>query len=397
MTAEQRFFLQVLSDYIHGRATEPPAGRLDWGRVLTFAQIHGLTGVTWLQCREHLGEDPEVLARLHGGFFSDVFHFVCRNRDFQEVSAAFAEAGIPFLPMKGTLLCRYHPVPQLRSMGDIDLVIRPQDRRRAHEIMTGLGFSCIVDNHAVWTYKRDVITYEVHDHMMYEHLANEMDYRGYFDHVWDYAVPLEGTCYGLDPSFHFLYLMAHTAKHMVNKGSGFRPFVDMVLMTRREALDWPWITAQLKRLRLLDFTRICFALCRVWFQVDMPLPAAKLDGAFYEQATRKAFLDGIFGLDNRENQTGASAKAIKRSCLPYWLTALCVTMKKLFPPYRDMQLIPWYSFVDGRPWLLPGAWLYRFYYCARYKKRHGKSLLEEPFIHRREIEARERFMRQWGL
>lgn len=61
-----------------------------------------------------------------------------------------------------------------------------------------------------------------------------------------------------------------------------------------------------------------------------------------------------------------------------------VTLYKLFPPYGDMQLIPWYSFVDGRPWLLPVAWIYRLFYCLRHKSGHSMALLEEPYTCRRE-------------
>lgn len=397
MRGEERFFLDLLGDYVHGRQTYLPEQPVDWPRLTELAKSHGLGGVVYYQCRGLLKDAPEAFAELHKAFLSDVFHSTCQRTDFEEVSQAFTRAEIPFLPMKGTLLARCHPVPQLRSMGDIDLVIHPEDRQRTHELMTRLGFRCFVDNHAVWTYSRDLVVYEIHDHMMYDPLANQIDYRSYFDRVWEHCRVCEGTRYEPDPDFHFLYLVTHTAKHIVNAGSGIRPFLDMVFLAQKESLNWRKIEEELEKLQLLSFTRICFSLCQKWFQVEIPVKAAELTEEFYAEATEKVLLDGVFGLDNPDNKTGKSARETKRSDGPYLLTAVRLTAKKLFPPYRDMQLIPWYSFVNGRPWLMPVAWGYRFVYCAKNKLTHSKELLEEPFTRRGEIEQRQEHIKKWGL
>ena len=221
----------------------------------------------------------------------------------------------------------------------------------------------------------------------------------YFARVWDTAVPTgEAGAYAPEPNLHFLYLMCHTAKHIINNGMGFRAFLDMVFMTREErGLDWTFLEAELERLQLLDFTRTCFALCRRWFGVEMPLPAGPLEKAFFEEVTDKVFRDGTFGLHNEQNEAAHSAKELSRAEAPYWQTALALTWRKLFPPYRDMQLVPWYHFVDGRPWLLPAAWVYRWFYTARHKFSQSKALLAEPFAKRSVIEERKQLIDRWGL
>ena len=92
----------------------------------------------------------------------------------------------------------------------------------------------------MWTFSDGVVTYDIHSHMFYEPLANQVDYQSYFDQAWRFARPLLDTSrYELDEGFHFLYLMAHTAKHIINKGCGLRPFLDMVfflLLQRRTIL-----------------------------------------------------------------------------------------------------------------------------------------------------------------
>ena len=169
-------------------------------------------------------------------------------------------------------------------------------------------------------------------------------------------------------------------------------------MARNErGLDWAFLEAELERLKLLEFTRTCFALCRRWFGVDMPLGSGPLEKAFFEEATDKVFRDGTFGLHNEQNEAAHSAKELSRAEAPYWQTALALTWRKLFPPYRDMQLVPWYHFVDGRPWLLPAAWVYRWFYTARHKFSQSKALLAEPFAKRSVIEERKQLIDRWGL
>ena len=129
----------------------------------------------------------------------------------------------------------------------------------------------------------------------------------------------------------------------------------------------------------------------------MPLDDLPLDEKFFREVTEKTFRDGTFGLHNEQNEAAHSAKEIRRAEEPYWKTTLALTVKKLFPPYRDMQLIPWYSFVDGRPWLLPVAWVYRWFYTAIHKFRKSRDLLTEPFLKREVIERREAYIRRWGL
>lgn len=395
MTEAQAFFFQVLSDHIHRRMTAAVPAGLDQEALYQMVKKQSLAGIFYVQCRD--AADSSLLERLHTVFLSSVFRAVNRRAELAELAEAYKAAGIPFLTMKGFTFCTYYPVPELRTMGDVDLIIHPQDRQRCDTLMTTLGFEKYIDHPSVWTYQRDITHYEIHDHMFYEPLANELDYIGYFDHVWEHVTSEDGRLV-IQPDYHFLYLMAHTAKHIINLGSGVRPFLDMIFLTRANpGMDWDWIQAELKKLRLLDFTKTCFALCERWFGVKMPLATPPLSDAFFDSTTAKIFADGLWGHDNDENRVSATAKYAKRSRKSYAGSAICMTLSKLFPPYAHMRLVPWYAFVDGRPWLLPAAWLYRFYYCARHKGAHSRESLAQPFVERDAIHRREAMIESWGL
>ena len=403
MTAEQREFIRILADHIHGRSSAPENPALDWEKLAGYAEQQALAGLVYIQLRdffkEHPEAAPEIGEQLHRGFHSDIYLYVNRNTELHEFSRRCGT--VPLVLMKGSALQACYPVPALRSMGDMDIVIHTEDRQKTDGVMLAEGYSKMVDNHAVWTYEKDSIQFEIHDHMFYEYLANDVDYRGYFDHVWEHVRLLDGAgnLYVPEENFHFLFLMTHLAKHITNKGMGFRAFLDLVFMTQKAGsrLDWQWIRQELDKLKLLAFTKTCFAFCQRWFDMEMPIASEALDEDFYDEVTAKMFNDGIFGLENQQNVAAHSAKEIRRSRNSYWLAAIRLTLHRLFPSYRDMQLVPWYRFVDGRPWLLPAAWVYRWFYAAAHKFKHSRDLLLEPYNKREAIEKREKMISGWGL
>lgn len=397
MTAEQQFFFQVLSDHIHGKETLFPDEPLDENKLWNLISGQNLIGIFFVQCRDFLNQEESLWNNLYQGFCEEVFRSVNDTTDFTALSAALDKAGISFLSMKGICIQKYYPVPSLRTMGDIDLLIHQEDREKTHSLMSNLAYQCVIHVPEVWTYLRDVVAYEIHDHMMYNPLANDFDYCSYFDQVWEYTVTEEGHSV-IKPEFHFLFLITHAAKHIINKGYGIRGFLDLVFFIQGEPnMDWFWLECQLRELRLLDFTKTCFALCERWFGVEMPLSSGQVNEEFFRDTTAKIFRDGLWGHDNQENEFSSLARTVHCAKEPYWFAVCRITMRKLFPSYRNMQQIPWYSFVKGRPWLLPAAWIYRFCYCLRYKCRHSSDLFMQPFIKTKEIHVREVMIDSWGL
>ena len=422
MTAEQSYFITLLRDHVHQRPSAMPEAPVDWDTIARYAAEQDLSGIIYYQTREFAqdrtgssrgrepapsGSFPEKAARkLKEGFFSNAYLSVNYDYEFEKIAKLFDYKKIEYLPFKGAVLRNYYPHPELRTMGDRDILIRHEDREKSDRIMLSLGYKRYVDNHVVWTYYKEMLMFEIHDVMFYEDLPNQIDYQGYFSRIWDSARRSSDERRDFeripDPDMHFLYLTAHTAKHITNKGMGFRPFIDMAFFAGNDrdgdsSPDWDRIKAELNKLQLYEFSKTCFSLCEYWFDIEMPFHLERPDRRFMEEATGKIFRDGLFGLDNSENSASASAKKIRRSKNSYGLAAAGIMISKLFPSYRDMQLVPWYSWVDGKPWLLPAAWIYRWFYCLTRKRAASQEILLEPFKKKATIENRDRYLERWGL
>ena len=392
MTAEQRYFLQVVSDYVCGNASAVPPDDVQLLKLAEIAAAQSMGGIVYAQCKDFLPRDDEAYFAFERHFTASVFRYVTSGETYAVLKSAFDDAGIEMLPFKGLELAKYHRVPQLRTMGDIDLLIRPDDRKKAHKLLLSLGCECLETGDAVWKYKRDVVKIEVHEHMIYEKLGSDFDYQTYFDGAWDTAK--DGS---LDPNVQFLFLAAHTAKHMLNCGSGFRPLLDMMFMAKSGELDRQYICAELEKIGLLKFVKTAFALCKRLFGVEPPFECGDISESFCEEATEKLFSDGIFGFDNRSNRGAYMAKDMKRKEKLGFFAALVVMLCKLFPKENTMSNKKAYSFLFRHKLLRPIAWIYRIFYCIATKFSDSMKLLFYPFTKRKEIEKRQKFMQNWGL
>lgn len=67
--------------------------------------------------------------------------------ELEEILAACHAAAVPAMPLKGSLLnARYYPVPGLRPMNDLDLLIRPHDEPQVLRVLAGLGYQPVFRN-----------------------------------------------------------------------------------------------------------------------------------------------------------------------------------------------------------------------------------------------------------
>ena len=62
-----------------------------------------------------------------------------------------------------------------------------------------------------------------------------------------------------------------------------------------------------------------------------------------------------------------------------------------------MRYIPDYSFVEGKPWLLPVAWTYRFIRFMIGKTDNTSAFLDSVNLSDEEVDLREKELKRWGL
>ncbi len=224
-------------------------------------------------------------------------------------------------------------------------------------------------------------------------MVNSPQDKAFCDRVWEYALPFSDgerptSRMILDVNYQFVFLVLHLRKHFLNQGVGFRQFMDVAVWAHGAALDREQVGEMLRETGAEAFADVCMTLCDRWFY---GASADTVDEAFFEQATEKIFGNGVFGFHDADNRSSRLLNRVKAS------GKIGSIWKHLFPAYRDFYYVPYYSFVQGRPYLLPAAWAYRFYRMLRYGKTGEARQYAQDVLHSdRQMTEREQFLHRWG-
>lgn len=189
-----------------------------------------------------LGELPlseELRAQWKKYIYRQIFHFQTLARAEQELLNAMDAAGICVLVLKGTSAARYYPIPQYRTMGDIDLLIKPADHQQAANVLTQIGFientndlQAYVGRHRA--FQRGEAHVELHSYFAKAGTPSQnelLNKRLFIDMVPHRHIPTE--------IVNGLVLIEHIAQHL-ETGIGLRQMVDWMMYVNAVLDDDMW-------------------------------------------------------------------------------------------------------------------------------------------------------------
>ena len=383
MTTEQLVLITAVKNHLSSQPSDPPKD-LNWQVLFDLSEQHQVSGVVYAQCKNPL---------FRQAYYGAIAGYLKRNEALELLEKTLRGNGIEFFLVKGPVVAVCYPVPALRTMGDVDVVVHPEDRERVRDILFELGFTTDgVMGAFEWHFYYRNLLFELHDRLVYDQVANEDIHKAFFNDCWKYVK--DGA---LDPSFHFLFLLLHLRKHFINMGVGLRQFMDVAVM-EREDLNWSWIEEKLWELDLWAFSEKVFALNEVWFGIAPPLSIESVDQSFIEEATELILRNGVFGFDNEENQHNNAVNIVKSEGSDF-ITRSRRVLHVVFYPYSEMIMMPQYSYLKNRKVLLPFAWVHRAVRAVYLRRadKTMKNIVQQAFVSNDIVEQRSKVLEKWGL
>ncbi len=119
----------------------------DWSRLLVLAEEHGvLAHLTVRLCElDQTFVSPEIRQTLLERHRAQVFSTLRMTAELFRLLDRFAAQGIGALVVKGPVLAvQAYGDPAMRNYGDLDLLVRQRDIRRATELMIEAGYAATV-------------------------------------------------------------------------------------------------------------------------------------------------------------------------------------------------------------------------------------------------------------
>ena len=260
---------------------------------------------------------------------------------FEKLTAACEAAGVELLPLKGICTKFRFPRPELRSMDDIDVLCKPEQKKQLHAVFETIGYDRFIEGRKHDSYTLfPFVAVETHRQLVDE---NER-YIAYYQDIWQKVTLREGYhhIYEMSLEDEYIFNIVHLADHFQNGGAGIRFFTDIYVYERLKKKD-EYLESELKKLKLFEFYQKAKELAFHWFGTDEER-ACVGQTPILEQMEVFVLTGGLYGDKQRLKDINASAGKIN------------ALGSAVFPPYHSMQsMFPWLK----TPLLLPWAWLVR--------------------------------------
>ena len=217
---------------------------------------HGL-----LNCKVAL--DNSIKTFLTNFSINEIFISEQQIYCIQELSSLFEKNRIDYMPLKGSILKQLYPQPEIRRMGDIDILIKENQYKKIEIVLKSAGFIFRNEsNHEIiWTKNGRMI--EFHKILMPSY---NKDLHNYFGNGWKRAISTGEYRFTFSDEDMFIYLFSHFAKHYRDAGIGIMHMCDLYVFLKNKKLNMDYVCKELRFLTLYDFYCNIKKTLDVWFE-----------------------------------------------------------------------------------------------------------------------------------
>lgn len=360
-------FINIISAHIN--RVEPELAEPQWNEIVELANIHNLSAMVWASIKDKTACDDEaVLNKLKNSFNATVQYSVVQELVTEGLVALLNKNKISHILFKGFVLRELYPCKELRTMGDIDIIVKPSQQEEVHRLLLENGFTFDeLNSHAdVRNYEKNRVCYEIHTAIVSKNVYDDVDAVEYFKDSFKHAHTVKDFTYEFSNEHHLIYLLQHMAKHFKFSGCGVRMLLDIPVFIKSygKELDWEYIKGELEALGLLQFCCNIFALCRLWFNMDTPFES-ELDKEQLGVIGSYIMAGGVFGYENKS----IDALRINNGNAGF-LKKIINILGLIFPSYSHLS--ERYVWFKGTPkWLLPVGWVRLWWYRIVKKRENG--------------------------
>ena len=256
--------------------------------------------------------------------------------------------GVDNMPLKGFITKNLYPSPDMRTMCDVDILIKDGCMDKAEQIMQRLDYPIREGGGREVVYKRPpYLSFELHRAFVSEKYQKVVF--DYYNNIWDKAVLSEGRrhSYELTNEDFYIYMIVHISKHYLSGGIGVRAFLDVYIFLEKykDTLDRKYIEEEFNRIDLLEFCKNSEKLAYIWFA-----------GGTHDEKTAKMEEFVLSGGAYGSRVKGDAAYALREgNNIKY--AGLKRKLYTIFLPYENMCQL--YPRLKGKAALLPFYWIYR--------------------------------------
>jgi hypothetical protein len=287
---EWPLLLECASPQPDARRLAELARSADWPKLLLLAEDHGVMGHLAARLR---GLDaslvpPETMQALLERQRAQIFFSLKMTAELFRLLDLFASEGIGALAVKGPVLAvQAYGDPAMRSYGDLDLLVRQRDIRRATELMAAAGYDSQVSISAIdagkipgqylFSSPDSKLLVELHNDFTLRYFPRRLPLERIFQR--QIRVQLDSRkAPALSVEEELVFICVHGAKHLWERLMWIADVA--ALVSRQTSLDWDRAAASAKEVGAERMLHTGLQLAANLLRVQLPdkvLPMVKSD------------------------------------------------------------------------------------------------------------------------
>lgn len=379
--------IKILGDFVNNKiidkdffneniidvANEENSQKIYIGRIYYIAKKHNLVSIM-AQAMEKLGfeSDSDIWKRWLKEKNQLIYKSVLMDVEREAIQDFFEKNNIWYMLLKGMVIRKYYPAPELREMADNDILFDNKYSKEVYEFMTARGYKSDDYNKG---YDDEYLKPPAYNFEMHRQLVSSKERPKWYEYYKDVkSILIKDTnenretaannesnntsnqFYFSDNDF-YVYFIVHTYKHFLNSGMGLRTVLDVYLYVSnlQEKLDFDYIEEQLKKLDAYDFEQTFRSIAFKMF--DENLEDRKWWDLFdvKEQEMLSYILDaGTYGnLENSVAHKMGYTKGEKKKASD----KAKYIFRRLFPSMDTIE--EFFPFFYKHKWAIPFLYIYR--------------------------------------
>ncbi|MCC8151505.1 MAG: nucleotidyltransferase family protein, partial [Lachnospiraceae bacterium] len=270
MKKTEDIMLQLVGRALFGVPADFDPADTDWEDLCAECMNQALTLLIWDVLtdteRSHLPE--AVSSRWEQAAMLQMMSNEQLLYEQEQVIRVLSDADIPCVILKGSSSASCYPDPALRNMGDIDLLVEPEEQLAAVHALQEYGYGDVLseDHHCHMTLSRDAFTVEVHREpnglFLNENRESLRKIRDYLDDAVARRQYVNGLPFPADDQ-QAAILLLHKLEHFLTSGLGLRQMCDWAVFVEKK-LDtalWETLEPLLSEFGILYFAGIITKAC----------------------------------------------------------------------------------------------------------------------------------------
>lgn len=316
----------------------------------------------------------DVYSKMKEDFYIRVIQDANQKSEISWLNESFNKLEYKHIFLKGAFLKDIYPKSYFRTMGDIDILIEQDNLNAVHSLLIDSGYTVAEKSlNGISFFKGDYLYLEIHTSL------NDFfkgEYEKHFNVVWENASLISGYSYELNLEYNLTYLILHILKHFQTGGVGVRSFLDIAVFFQKyyDVISEEKMFDFVFRLGIETFFDNCLSLVEKWYDLSLSKFKTKkyeIDKKLYSSISRYIFTSGVHGYGSKHNNYEAPLTVLSNQKHKKRFLKTRYLFKTLFP--NRETLVVNYTYLKKFPFLLPIAWIQRFFRMLFSGK--GKTIL----------------------